>query len=468
MKNACNSLILVPVVLGLTLSNAAGVAQPELRERVRLAWTAQLTHRSAGYGVVLGGLGAPVDWVEPNLADALGIGIDTRNPKTEDWFNADGNIYGRPEREISLHWRGREIANRRAPVDLQGDVAISVNLRAVTGGSELTLRAGGALVYDRTFVPDLRPVATAPRTGGDARIGPVTWRASGRRVARETPVRVAAFRRELNNSSRHEWRAPANFTGIPGSVGRVVATLRLDPTPEGLDKWDRIGQIWVVNPQGERFELLRYMTPYRRAWEWRVDVTDCLPLFQGQPNFEGRCETYGEGWLVSLDLDFYPGQIRPTPFAIQNLWNGSPVIGQASAPLTDFFRPLPITAPAGTRRTVVRTLVTGHGMEPNAKNAAEFLPLWREIRVNDTVWRDSLWKADNDLNPCRPQGGTWKFDRAGWGPGDVVSPWSVDITRALVRGAGTLNYAVEPYENFTPAPGNPARHIVGSQVIFYR
>ena len=61
----------------------------------------------------------------------------------------------------------------------------------------------------------------------------------------------------------------------------------------------------------------------------------------------------------------------------------------------------------------LRAVVTGHGMSPNSGNAAEFMPLGRTLTLDGVAHHDVLWKDDNDLNPCRPQGGTWKYDRAG-------------------------------------------------------
>src|SRR3712207_7924990 len=53
-----------------------------------------------------------------------------------------------------------------------------------------------------------------------------------------------------------------------------------------------------------------------------------------------------------------------------------------------------------------------------------FMPSKRTLTVTGNAtqktWDNILWKTDNYLNPCRPQGGTWKYDRAGWAPGDIV------------------------------------------------
>ena len=51
-------------------------------------------------------------WVEPNLKGTFAVGIDVHNPKNEEYFGPWGNYRGMPEREVSLHWDGREIVKR--------------------------------------------------------------------------------------------------------------------------------------------------------------------------------------------------------------------------------------------------------------------------------------------------------------------------------------------------------------------
>jgi hypothetical protein len=119
------------------------------------------------------------------------------------------------------------------------------------------------------------------------------------------------------------------------------------------------------------------------------------------------------------------------------------------------------------RRAIVATTVTGHGMNPNSNNAAEFFKLWRKLSVNGTAYKSDLWKEDNYLNPCRPQGGTWKYDRAGWAPGSVVEPWIVDVTKQIQKRS-VFEYEIEPYVNKSPVAGNPARHIIESVLVLWR
>jgi hypothetical protein len=144
------------------------------------------------------------------------------------------------------------------------------------------------------------------------------------------------------------------------------------------------------------------------------------------------------------------------------------LIGQKDKPIDVQLPPTALDIDPSARRVELRTLVTGHGMSPNAKNAGEFCPLWRTVTVGEQSYSNLLWKTDNYLNPCRPQGGTWKFSRAGWGPGTVVAPWMIDITTAIHRGLSpTVSYEIEPYDNPNP-PGFAAYHYVVAQLIQYR
>jgi len=455
---------------GLLLAQASAS-----REKVEASWQVTLPTDSKGYSVVV----APessvglTDITEPNYPGVLSIGFNTSSPKTTDAFNANGNIYGRPEREVCLHFDGVEIANRLSPVDMKTGRPVSyrVRLDSVVGGSDVSVWVGDKPVYDHYFVPRYKPLDGRWSYAMEPGIQAVRFRrsASGKVVAAETPTHVSVFDRETNNAGRHRFESVAHLPAQTDEFGRVVGTLVLAPTPQGLDPWDRIAQIWLVDEKGERFEILRYITPYNKAWTWRVDLTRFLPLLKGDKTFKLECETYGAGWLVSFDLDFYRGSLRPRPVQVLNVWNGTATLGQPEKfPLTDLLKAKSLDLGSYTKAEFWAT-VTGHGMSPNSDNAAEFLPLWRKLYVGSAMFQNTLWKEDVYLNPCRPQGGTWKYDRAGWAPGDVVTPWVVDITRvAKQRGATEFKYEIQPYTNKTPADGNPARHIIESTVVIYR
>ena len=151
------------------------------------------------------------------------------------------------------------------------------------------------------------------------------------------------------------------------------------------------------------------------------------------------------------------------------LWCGQPVIGDPARPVSDFYQPRRVELEKDEVGARAIISVTGHGMSPNTGNAAEFLPIWRTLTVNGASFRNHLWKTDNYLNPCRPQGGTWKYDRAGWAPGDVVAPWVVDVTD-LVGPERTLSisYELDPYVNEARGSTSAPTHETTAYLVLYR
>ena len=466
-------VLLYPVLLALLFVLGAAASQA-LPLRYEASWQSNIAAGSHGYGVGLlptGSTTEVADWLTPNAPGALAVGICTYDPPTKDIFNAERNIEGRPQQEISLHWDGQEVSRRLSPVALLGPIDVRLTVAFVVGGANISVRVGRTAVYDRIFVPGVMPyaarIASGVSTGADIRA--LKLQSAGAAPDYGAPLRVRAMDQQINDAAHHTLTAEANLPQDTSGYGRVICTLTLAATPAGLDKWDRVASVYLYDDRGERFEILRYITPYHKAYQWTADVTDLLPLLTGHKKIEAFCETYGEGWLVSIDFDYYPGPLKSRPYRVVNLWNTIAVIGEADKPIVDQLPAKTIPIDAGADRTAVRLCVTGHGQAPNTDDAAEFLPLWRKLTVGGAAFTDTLWKTDNYLNPCRPQGGTWKFDRAGWGPGTVVTPWTVDVTRSVKRGRdATFVYEIQPFVNKTPDHGNPARHVIASQVIFYR
>ncbi|MBV9864566.1 MAG: hypothetical protein JO316_04400 [Abitibacteriaceae bacterium] len=420
-------------------------------------------------------------WEEPTLPQAFAVGFDIYNPPSENPFNADGNIYNRPQREISLHWNGAEIVKRLSPVEFRGEALqeIGVTLEFVTGGAEVSVRVGQKDVYQNYFVPGLLPFENRVALG--ARSGSVTTTCDLKdlRVAYEQPIHatlpplaLTAIDHQVVDAKHYRQSRLVNFPTNTDAIGRIVLTLTLSEPPGGYDPWDRKGAVYVYDERGERFEIVRFITPYHQGFTWQVDVTDYRPLLLRQKKVEVWCETYATGWLATVHFDFYPGSIVHggyKAYKVQNLWVGEPEIGNLDKPVTNFFVPKTISRDPDAAVMKLRFTVTGHGMEPNSRNAAEFMPSRRTVTLGNHSWDNLLWKTDNYLNPCRPQGGTWKFDRAGWGPGTIVAPWDIDITSALAPGqTSKLSYTLEPYVNENRGKTYAPTHWVESQVIYYR
>ena len=466
--------VILLIILPLLLCSAhAGISLPK---QIRYDITAVIGPTSEGFGVIHGAAGTRVtDPVEPNAPGVLGIGVDTNNPRPfgsmrEVWFGPAGNIDDRPQREISIHWNGREIANRFCDEDLQNPFGVHINVEIdhVPGGAEITITAGKHKIYDHVFVHGAT-VSYAPRVAGDANVTLSPVSKSGK-FSSVQGKHLVAVDKVVNDASRHTIRQKVQFPADAAAAGRAILTLTLAPTARGLDAWDRFASVRLHHKDGQTYELVRYITPYRRAWEWSIDVSDLTPLFTGDAELEVFCETYGEGWTVSVAFDFYQGMRTDglRPVKVVNLWNGNFPIGYAKQPFEKAVTPKTFDVPSKTAAVKVRTMVTGHGMSPNTGNAGEFYALWRRIEVGERHWYDLLWKTDVYLNPVRPQGGTWKFSRAGWAPGSIADAWTVDITDAVKVGRPvTVGYGLEPYVNKTPNEGFLAAHVIGSQAILF-
>lgn len=416
-------------------------------------------------------------WEEPSRLDAIGIGFDSKNPEGSDPFDANGNIYDRPQRELSVHVDGREVLNRVSEDFATGQfVPIVIRIEYVVGGAELTAVINGQTVYDKEFVAGALPiaprVAIGARAGAKVKLDVQDFEVKLGPVVKErppAPSKVVVFSKAQVNQSLREATAITSFADVPQDVGRVIATIRLENPPTGMDKWDRRAALYLTTADRQQFEIVRFTTPFMREWEWHVDVTDFLPLFVGQQKFGLFIDTWRDGFLASVTLDFYPGKLTRKPIGVVNLWKGEPIIGDARYPIANFFDEKTVTVPPEASGAKLRVVVTGHGQAPNSKGAGEFFQTSRELKVNDQKFQSVLWTTDNYLNPCRPQKGTWKYDRAGWGPGRITVPWSVDISTILAKSRElTLNYRiVDDYVNQNNGQGAPPTHWVDGQVIFY-
>jgi len=470
--------------------------------------TAEPLGDAKGFGLVLidpdqGSLDAEFVWDEPNTDHSIAIGFDVHNPQPTDlepdengrvmgWFDEFGNWYDRPQREISVHANGRERLNVLSDVEFRtGEwMEVMVQLRYKLGGAHVMVLIDGQAVIDED-IWDVRPMKLHAMVGveGDS-IDVKDLAISSVTLLEEKlpePVGVEVFDAEfLANAKR--LKSGVDFLAIPDSVGRVIATLTLGEPEVGYDHWDKKGTIGITVPgvgeeAGERFEVFRFITPYRRGWTWYMDVTDLLPLFKDGREFDAHIGTYMKGWLVSFALDFYPGEPERMPVQVVNLWNGNADIGDPDKPVDEFYKAREIAVPDGATHARVRATVTGHGMFPNSKNAGEFMPIWRTLTIGsepnegdvleqDFITmsaRDHLWKTDVYLNPCRPQRGTWKFDRSGWAPGDKVEPWIVDVQPGFMFGETiTIEYELDEYLNEGRGETWAPHHWTDAVVIFYK
>ncbi len=417
------------------------------------------------------------EWEAPSIPACLGVGFDASDPANRDPFRGSGNAYDRPQHEVSLHWDAAEIVKRTTTMDFRDETPHDVRVRVefVPGGADASVWIDGTVIFDRYFIPSATAYVGRPafgarngETAGDTWIEGLNIECEHPIPAPEPPVTVMAIDHKLNDAEHPKSEAVVDFPDNTDRFARIICTLRLDRPETRFDPWDRLAEISVYDDDGERFEILRYITPYHRGHEWKVDVTDYRPLLRGKRRIEQVCSTQGEGWVVTVGFDFYPGTTDRLAYKVINLWSGSPEIGNPDEPVDAFYAPKIVPLDQQTASAKVRTVVTGHGMSPNTDNAAEFMSIGRTLTINGQSFRNVLWKTDNYLNPCRPQGGTWKYDRAGWAPGDVVRPWEVDVTSLIGTGRVlNIGYKLDPYVNEARGQTWAPFHKTESQVILY-
>jgi hypothetical protein len=486
-------------------SNAVGFARQELGARSQVTLTAQLQVLEGGDGgsfvflntAEFGSRGpAPFlgSWVEPNLSQSFGVGIDVHNPIDEDPFRGHGNYQGLPQREISLHWDGRELVKRVTDTEFRGVWAdLEVSMRGVPGGSEVSVRLGESLVFDSYFVAGMAPFESRLAIGASTRAEVATQfdvrnlsvdfgqPAAAPRPALHFPV----FNHVLTNNGQTAFEAEVDLPPGSWEFGRVVLTLQIHDAGKDWDEWDRNGVLSIWDDQGGKHSMVPFITSYRTECFWQVDVTAFRPWLSGKTRFEVAAGTSfykGRGFMMSVDLDFYHGTPQLggaalAPYLIVPLWEGTANYGSAEKHYGDFFVPKQVEIPLQTRAARVMTFTTGHSQ------VGEFTPSTRTITFRPTgtdvegEFTSELWKTDVYLNPNRPQGGTWKYSRAGWAPGDIVHPWWVDVTDYIQPGIGAeVTYVAAPYdfsespEGERPAAGtvNQASQVVSSYLVLYR
>jgi hypothetical protein len=427
--------------------------------------------------------------VEPNLAGTFAVGLDVHNPPSKETFTRWGNYQDLPQREVSLHHDGRELVKRVAPVEFRGDFApLEIVLEHVIGGAEVTVTLAGARVYERWFVANLAPyecrLAFAAGTRADAatQFDVEAPRFVQERPAapRRPPVTVELFHHVLTDNSRTAFTREAALPPHEWAFGRVLLELEIHDAGEAWDEWDRNGELSVVADDGTKLGIVPFITSYRTPCRWVVDVTHFRPLLAGTRRFElaaGTTFYKNRGYLMSASLAFHHGVPAEEPARVVPLWVGTAHHRSAENHFRDFFAPRRVTVDPDAVGAKVWLTTTGHsqvGEFTPSKRTLVFAPRAGE-GAGERRFENLLWKTDVYLNPNRPQFGTWQFSRAGWAPGDVVHPWWIDLSEALVPGAECeLRYEPAPYEfpSGEPRPSeaqvNEASHVVRGYLITYR
>jgi hypothetical protein len=242
-----------------------------------------------------------------------------------------------------------------------------------------------------------------------------------------------------------------NDMSIYDSISMRIA---LTCPPGGCDPWDRFANI-KVKTATQKIEIGRYMTPYGNDWcDWTIDVTDYKNYLEGTVELISHVDTWNKGWAVTVDFECFLGTEEYAYVTVQNVWTDYDFTYGDTLFYSIDLAEKNYTIPSDAQKVVMRINNTGHG-QGNTDNAAEFSQKTHEIHANNSVYTQALWKADCAQNPCSPQAGTWQYPRAGWCPGQAVTPWDYDVTNDVTPGQLlSVDYVLEPYFNEC-SPFNP-------------
>lgn len=247
-------------------------------------------------------------------------------------------------------------------------------------------------------------------------------------------------------------------------VDTIQLRIQLNCPAGGCDPWDRFANLRIVK-NGEEYEIGRYMTPYKKACGWAVDVTDYRNLLTDTVILKSFIDTWvNPAWLVTYHFDLKAGVPAYSYVKVDNLWQHENIVyGDTINPSQLLLPAMNFTTEPGAAQTIVRVVNTGHG-QGNTNNAAEFSQKTHHLVINDdTVYSHLLWRNDCSSNPtCSNQQGTWQYARAGWCPGKAVDPVDFDITGNISPGIQEkYEYKLQEYFNAC-SPGNPGCTTSGS------
>ncbi len=261
-----------------------------------------------------------------------------------------------------------------------------------------------------------------------------------------------------NNENRRQVDLSAQLPQHNPHLVKVTLDFSLQ-CPEGrCDAWDRFGTFGIVEASGRYLELFRFMTPYGIGSHWTADLSDFLPLLEGNQTFRIFIDTWvgpghpqGNGWLVTANLRFEEGDEEQRAIFVQPLLSLEEIVYGDPLKATRRERSLDVLPRSGSAR--LHTLITGHG-QGNAENCAEFCPKYHSLSLAGQSFQQKIWRDNCATSVDSQQHGNYRPSRAGWCPGAQVEPWIVDLGRESKQSQSSqeamsfaFQYDVEAFVN---------------------
>jgi hypothetical protein len=243
-----------------------------------------------------------------------------------------------------------------------------------------------------------------------------------------------------------------------------------------------VDTVWNVQPEKERFELGRLITPYggymrtsqagfNNNWthRFRFDVTDFQMMMSDSVEFEVFYQGWQSGFKATIDFEMIEGTPARRVRSIQNIYTpgGYNYITPQQFE-NDVLPATTISFDTADAMAALRFIPSGHGFI-NALNCAEFCQRNYYVKIDGVQrFEQLMWRDDCGLNPIYPQGGTWLYDRANWCPGSEVITYMHELTPWYQPGS-TIDFDIdiEPIVYTVPSGETPANYNLSAQIITY-
>ena len=244
--------------------------------------------------------------------------------------------------------------------------------------------------------------------------------------------------------------------------------------PQYCSDWDYTVQTKLMTPGGDTVELGRLITPYANSasmpasWKgvYRYDVTDFYPLLKNSATVRVHYSGYSGGFTANVRFAFIEGTPPRNVVGITPIWKNSYNYGHGPVAINAALDNVSLTAPAGTVSAENKFTITGHGGD--AQGCAEFCPNSFTMNLNNNqLVQQNFWRADCGYNNYYPQNGTWVYDRAGWCPGDSITPYSYALPGVTANSNYTLNVTFPNYTSVPSSSNSQASYIIESAVVYY-
>lgn len=348
------------------------------------------------------------------------------------------------------------ISNIEATIWVDGtEVATETLANALEAGEALSYKFNTPINLIDFDNPEIEVVIAHP---DDANM--LNNSTSKRIVTKEGTV-INIFDREQHNFGS-AGQSQTNTLVLPGDLSnyeQILLHINVECPSTGCDPWDQAAQVWATNDNGS-FEIARYITPYGiGCGPWTVDVTDFKSALEGEVTFNSFVQVFGQsGWLVTLDLELSEGT-STYPYSKASIIYQDDYHVYGDPGIDDDLPPVSLTIADNTEASHLRMHVSGHG-QGNTNNAAEFYAVTHQVMVNGSKLEDHfLWKADCATNSCAEQAGNWVFPRAGWCPGQEVTPAFFSTSDAVSAGETVaFDYELQDYTNLLNTGYNNSGH----------